>query len=177
MNGRDPDDIRSDMQALSGIVSSEIGCDVSLMDTIWNEDDIPTDIPNPSVWCLGRSIESLGEADLVVFDPEWRTARGCILEHMVCALYNIPYVDMSMDYSSNEDSVVDYTHDWDLVGEIGAAASEAINDIENDISENDEDALGFEHDDVTDIEGKPEVIENVEDDPDALEPGEYDADK
>lgn len=187
MNGRDPDDIVMDMHALSDIVSSEIGCDITLLNTVFSDDDVPADIPNPSVWYLGKSVEALSDADLAVFDPDWRNARGCILEHMICAMYNIPYVDISMDYMHNEDAVADYTHDWDLVGEVGALASEIMDNAENDISDDDEDdisdtdedALGFEHDDVDDLEGEPEDIENVDnsDDPDALEPGEYDADK
>lgn len=29
-------------------------------------------------------------ADLVVFAPDWHTARGCRIEHLVCELYGIP---------------------------------------------------------------------------------------
>ena len=147
--------------------------DFELLNTLWAdepEDYILADPNLSGVWYLGKSISALAEADLVVFDSNWRFARGCIIEHMVCAMYNIPYVDMSVAYHDDEDEVNDYTVDRNEAARINNILSE----------EYEEDALGFEHDDISDLEGEAEEIEdgeeNDEDDPDALEPGEYDAD-
>ena len=172
MNGREIDDIRTDMRAICQIVSSEMGEDFELLDTVWTDepsDDILASQESSGVWYLGKSIGVIAEADLVVFDSDWRNARGCIIEHMVCAMYNIPYVDMSMSYSDDDEDVNDYTVDRNEAARINNILSE----------EYEEDALGFEHDDISDLEGEAEEIEDVEDDeddPDALEPGEYDAD-
>ena len=168
MANREIDDIRADMRAICQIVSKEMDDEFELIDTLWTDE--PTDISDDpgawSVWYLGKSINALAQADLVVFDSDWRFARGCIIEHMVCAMYNIPYVDMAMSYSDDDEEVNDYTVDRNEAARINNILSE----------EYEEDALGFEHDDISDLEGEPEEIDDVEDDIDALEPGEYDAD-
>lgn len=38
---------------------------------------------------LGRSIQLLGEADVIVFYGPWRDAKGCVVEEVVCSSYNI----------------------------------------------------------------------------------------
>ena len=173
MNGREIDDIRTDMNAICRIVSSEMDEQFELIDTVWTDEPSDYILADPGAcgaWYLGKSISALAEADLAVFDSDWRAARGCIIEHMVCALYNIPYVDMSVSYHDDDlDDVQDYTVDYNEAARINNVLSE----------EYEEDALGFEHDDISDLEGEAEEIEDVEDDeddPDALEPGEYDAD-
>lgn len=47
---------------------------------------------NHSVWCLGRSVQLMADADLVIFARDWRDARGCRVEHSVCELYKIPHL-------------------------------------------------------------------------------------
>lgn len=42
-----------------------------------------------SLWYLGKSIELLSEADLVVFDTGWYNSRGCLIEFKCCNLYGI----------------------------------------------------------------------------------------
>ena len=171
MNGRDIDDIRADMQAICQIVSTEMEEDYELIDTVWTDEPSADILANPGAcgaWYLGKSISALAEADLAVFDSEWRYARGCIMEHMMCALYNIPYVDMSASYGDDSDDINDYTVDRNEAARINNAISEAY----------EEDALGFEHDDIYDLKGEPEEIDDyADDDVDTLEPGEYDADK
>ncbi len=203
MRDRTNDEIRKDMNDILSLVKSvyeETGEDVELIDTV-NENSPNPDVKNDGVWYLGGSILDLCEADLAIFHPEWRTARGCIIEHMICAMYNIPYFDISMDYGDLENDIVDNTHDWDMVGEINRelsdqlAEDEGLDDILND--EDVEDALGFEHDDVDDlVESDPDlnpdaeykgltptivIVDDFENDEsvehsDELEPGEYDAD-
>ena len=38
---------------------------------------------------LGKSIELLSEADLVVFDTGWYNSRDCLIEFKCCNLYGI----------------------------------------------------------------------------------------
>lgn len=202
MRDRSIDEIREDMNDILDMIKpgyAELGEDVELIDTIWPDGPGP-DILDEGAWYLGRSIQALSEADLAIFHPGWREARGCIIEHMVCAMYNIPYFDISMDYGDHEDEYVeDYTHDWDMAGEINEALSEQVAEAEglDDILGDDdvEDALGFEHDDVDDlIESDPDlnpyaqhseikiaVMDEFDENgklvnSDILEQGEYDAD-
>lgn len=195
MNGFEETDIRSEIDNVFKVVCEEYAqfdIDCELIDSFIT-DEPDTDICYPSVWYLGKSIKKLSEADVVVFHPGWRNARGCIIEHMVCALYDIPYVDISMPdvFEDEMSDVVDNTHDWDVAGEVNAemskqvAEAEGLGDILGD--EDVEDALGFEHDDVDDlIESDPDFnpyaqhseIDIVDEfnDSDILEPGEYNAD-
>lgn len=58
--------------------------------------EIPNDISDPAgTYCLGRSISLLTDADLVIFDVNWRRARGCIIENMVCNLYHIHWMELT----------------------------------------------------------------------------------
>lgn len=45
---------------------------------------------NVRIWCLGRSLQMMAEADLVVFIGDWENSNGCIAEHGICELYRIP---------------------------------------------------------------------------------------
>ena len=154
MRDRSIDEIREDMNDILNMIKpgyEELGEDVELIDTVWMDTPEP-DILDESAWYLGRSIQALSKADIAIFHPGWREARGCIIEHMVCAMYNIPYFDISMDYGDHADEdVEDYTHDWNLAGEINEALSEQVAKAEglDDILDDEdvEDALGFEHDD------------------------------
>lgn len=202
MRDRSVDEIREDMNDILDMIRpgyAEIGEDVELINTVWTDTPGP-DILEESVWYLGRSIQALSEADIAIFHPGWREARGCIIEHMICAMYNIPYFDISMDYGDHEDEdVEDYTHDWDMAGEINEALSEQVAKAEglDDILDDEdvEDALGFEHDDVDDlVESDPDlnpyaqhseidiaIMDEFDEngkliDSDILEPGEYDVD-
>jgi hypothetical protein len=40
---------------------------------------------------LGRSIQILGQADLVIFTDDYATANGCRVEKFVCQTYQIPF--------------------------------------------------------------------------------------
>lgn len=47
------------------------------------------------IYSLGFSIQMLAQADLVVFAPNWETARGCRIEHAVCLDYGKEHLDLS----------------------------------------------------------------------------------
>ena len=53
---------------------------------------------NP-VWFLGKSIQLLSQADLLVMGEGWEDARGCKLEYEIAAAYGIqiftPYADIT----------------------------------------------------------------------------------
>ena len=47
---------------------------------------------NPSVWCLGRAIQLMADADLVFVCDGYENARGCLIEVEVAKKYNIPII-------------------------------------------------------------------------------------
>ena len=106
MSARREIDIRNEMNALKILMEMETGENFELIDTLDTEEE-PNDILN-TCWYLGQSISKLATADLVVFSPHWTMATGCIIEHMVCAFYDIPYVDVHMDdFAAFEDYDID----------------------------------------------------------------------
>ena len=62
-----------------------------LCDTFITE--IPEDVKRPNIYCLGRSIQLLNHADIVIFAKDWRKAYGCRIERMICTMYRIPYIE------------------------------------------------------------------------------------
>ena len=54
-------------------------------------------LSSPPVYSLGRSIQALSCANLVVFGIGWEKARGCIVEHEACVQYDIPYIELDCD--------------------------------------------------------------------------------
>lgn len=56
------------------------------------EEDVES--KNPPVAMLGKSIELMAEADLVVLAPDWCVARGCVIEEKVAYDYGLEIVDM-----------------------------------------------------------------------------------
>ena len=53
---------------------------------------------NPPVMNLGRSIEDLSRANVVIFSPGWNETRGCQVEHLVCELYKISYIEFDENF-------------------------------------------------------------------------------
>lgn len=41
---------------------------------------------------LGRNIEQMAEADAVIFARDWRDARGCRVEHLAAAEYDLKII-------------------------------------------------------------------------------------
>lgn len=147
MRGLDISEIRLTMNDIRHTIESSFNEPFELIDTVIEETP-KSDVLDDGSWYLGQSIQLLSTADICVFHPGWRDARGCIIEHMVCALYNIPYVDMSIDYDFEKDDTIDNTYDINEYGRINSELSEIV---ENTIEEDVEDALGFEPDREDDL--------------------------
>ena len=50
-------------------------------------------IKNVPVWCLGDSIKTMSKASIVIFSENYMTARGCMIEKIICVDYNIPHTE------------------------------------------------------------------------------------
>ena len=47
---------------------------------------------------LSECVRTVMEADLCVFDADWRSSRGCRVEHTTATLYNRRIIDLSKPY-------------------------------------------------------------------------------
>ena len=83
MRGLDDDQVRKRQKAIFDEVAVP---GWELMDTMVVDENADPDNP---LWYLGRSIQLLGTADAVIFANDWRTANGCIVEHLVAEAYDI----------------------------------------------------------------------------------------
>lgn len=45
------------------------------------------------LYYLAKSIEFLAKADVAVFAPDWKDARGCRIEHQCAVDYGIPILE------------------------------------------------------------------------------------
>ena len=43
---------------------------------------------------LGKSIELMAHADVVIFAPDWGRARGCRIEHACAVAYGLDVIEM-----------------------------------------------------------------------------------
>lgn len=64
--------------------------DFELLETYYRE-DAPKDASR--LWYLGRSVQDLGLADLVIFAPGWQYYKGCVTEHHICETYGIKWIN------------------------------------------------------------------------------------
>ena len=100
MRGYSIDEIRDEMQYFKDKLEKLTGNEYELINTIWTE-DVPDDVVN-NCYYLGKSIMELSRADICVFHPRWREANGCIVEHAVCTLYDIFYIEFNLNENSEE---------------------------------------------------------------------------
>ena len=90
MRGHSDDAIRSRRDWIYELAMNSFVEKYELIDTLWQEP-----CPNESnrLWYLGKSIQALGEADLVIFATGWANAKGCIIERMICDIYGINKIE------------------------------------------------------------------------------------
>lgn len=90
MNGVEDSVIQETRKRIINYVSSTMFPDekVEIVDSYFEE--YPSDnIPNKAVWYLGKSIQKLAEADLLVVESGAEDARGCKIEMDVARAYGI----------------------------------------------------------------------------------------
>lgn len=98
MAGLTTEEIRNKMTEYKENAEHIMGEKLELIDTTTVE--APNDVKNCRVWCLGKSIMMMADADIVYFGDGWREARGCIAESVVAYRYKIlriendPYWDI-----------------------------------------------------------------------------------
>lgn len=78
----------------------ELGGKLEFIDNI--EHGQPEDEEHKRLWNLGRSIQQMGQADAVFFDPMNIFAKGCICESKVARSYNIEMVLLKETFLSQD---------------------------------------------------------------------------
>ena len=88
MAGLSEEEIRKRMAEYKENAEYLMGEELELIDS-FIEENIPNSIKDVGVWCLGRSIAMMADADVVYFGRGWRNARGCIVEYEAAYRYKI----------------------------------------------------------------------------------------
>ena len=91
MHDRSDDFVKARMQFIFELAQKRFHGDLKLINTMLPDDIPDKDAKNPKLWYLGRSISLLCNADLVIFDCDYKEANGCQIEKAACILYGIPY--------------------------------------------------------------------------------------
>lgn len=58
-----------------------LNCNIQIIDSLFYEK-----YENP-LWCLGKSIELMADADIIFFAKGWEKARGCRIEYLCAKEY------------------------------------------------------------------------------------------
>lgn len=87
-------EIRETMNDIANTLKKRFKEDIEVIDTVV-EDFENLEVKNEGLYCLGKSIELLSTADLVVFAEDWDSYRGCKIEHRCAEEYGLKIMYMS----------------------------------------------------------------------------------
>ena len=62
---------------------------------------------NPRIYRLGHALERLSEADMVIFDDEYQSANGCLVEMTTCVMYKIQFCHFEEYKNAIKDELLD----------------------------------------------------------------------
>lgn len=98
MRGRTKENIEKSLEKMKAYTRIALGEDVEFINTIVKE--TPPENAHASVWYLGKSIQLLSEADvLVCVDcPYWLRAKGCENERRIFQDYLVDYNKKQLQY-------------------------------------------------------------------------------
>ncbi len=87
-------EIRETMNDIANTLKKRFKEDIEVIDTVV-EDFENLEVKNEGLYCLGKSIELLSTADLVVFAEDWDSYRGCKIEHRCAEEYGLKIMYVS----------------------------------------------------------------------------------
>lgn len=76
---------------ITGMESEKYGPKIEVLDTVFSSSG------HPPLYYLGRSIQLMGQADVVVFAKGWMEARGCRVERRVAREYRLKVLDLDAE--------------------------------------------------------------------------------
>ena len=83
MNGKTDEEIINEREEILNKIKTLINEEVILIDSFFK--GAPAE--NKPLWFIGKSLELIAEADIVVFTKNWESARGCRVEHYAAIEY------------------------------------------------------------------------------------------
>ena len=93
MAGRKEEDIKKSMTKMHEIAEIMVGEKLEMIPT-WIDESIPTHVNNHGLWCLGKSLEMMAEADYFIGFGYYMDITdghdGCNLEMEAAEAYNVP---------------------------------------------------------------------------------------
>lgn len=89
MKGKTEEEIKQEREDALKFAKDVLQEDLELIDSYIAED--PPKNADMALWCLGRSLTMMAEADIVCFAKGWDEARGCKIEHACAVAYEKPY--------------------------------------------------------------------------------------
>ena len=95
MNGRLEEDVMLERDLYVKAFFNKQGLTIRTLSTVidnYHKLNAPANASR--LWYLADSLRQMSEADVVIFVPGWRKAKGCKVEMLCCKLYDIPYVIM-----------------------------------------------------------------------------------
>lgn len=100
MRGRTQEDILRDRAKIKEYAIRKYGNDV-----VFLESHLDMSETSSPLKLLGRSIETMADADLCIFSPGWLSARGCVIENNCASMYGIPTITMTklLDYDLHQE--------------------------------------------------------------------------
>ena len=89
MKGKTEEEIKQEREDALKFAKEVLQEDVELIDSYIVEN--PPKNADTALWCLGRSLKMMAEADIVCFAKGWDEYRGCKIEHACAVAYGKPY--------------------------------------------------------------------------------------
>jgi hypothetical protein len=89
MKGKTEEEIKQEREDALKFAKEVLQEDVELIDSYIVEN--PPKNADMALWCLGRSLTMMAEADIVCFAKGWDETRGCKIEHACAVAYGKPY--------------------------------------------------------------------------------------
>lgn len=87
MNGKSYEELVKERNSIINQCKLYFSEDTYYIDTIFDSPNY--DLDNP-LYYLGKSIEAMADADVIVFSRNWENARGCQIEYQCATNYHIP---------------------------------------------------------------------------------------
>ena len=89
MRGKTEEEILAVRKAAIAVTEQFLGEPVETIDSFLHK---TPEVSNTALWCLGRSLELMADADIVYFAEGWQAYRGCQIEHRCAELYGIDMI-------------------------------------------------------------------------------------
>lgn len=90
MQGKTNEEIKTERERLIAKAREHYGENIEVIDSFF--ENAPADAR--PLWFLGKSLELLSTADVAVFAPDWKSARGCRVENHCAIMYGIEVMEV-----------------------------------------------------------------------------------